>query len=51
MSLMQDNHVIQTLAADIPHHSFDIGVLPWTLRAMTTSSIPMCRTRCRNEVL
>jgi hypothetical protein len=32
MSLMQDDHVIQTLAADIPNHSFDIGVLPWTLR-------------------
>src|SRR5687767_12953015 len=31
MSLMQDDHVIQTLAADTPNHSFDIGVLPWTL--------------------
>ena len=49
MALVQDDHVIQAFTADTPDEPFDIGVLPRIPGAMTTSSIPIFRTRCRNE--
>src|SRR5262245_30194721 len=30
MSLMQDDHMVQALAADTPDQSLDIRILPWT---------------------
>jgi hypothetical protein len=39
MSLVQDDH----------DEALHIGILPRIRGAITTSSIPMLRTRCRNE--
>jgi hypothetical protein len=51
MALVQDDHVIQALATDAPKEPLDIRILPRIRGAMTSSSIPICRTRCRNEAL
>jgi hypothetical protein len=32
MSLVQDDHVVQAVAADTPNQPFDVGVLPRTPR-------------------
>jgi hypothetical protein len=50
MSLMQDHHVIQALATDAPDEPLDRRVLPRTPGALSTSSMPRCCPRCRNDV-
>ncbi len=32
MALVQDDHVVQALAADAPDQPFHVGILPWALR-------------------
>jgi len=46
MPLMQDDHLIQTRAADAPNAALNLRMLPRTAPGITTSSIPMCWTRC-----
>jgi hypothetical protein len=45
VSLVENEHVIQALAPDRTDEPFREGILP---RALSTSSMPMPFTRCRN---
>jgi hypothetical protein len=51
MSLVQNDHVIQAFAANTPNGLFDVGFYHGLRGAIPMCSIPMCRTRCRNEAL
>src|SRR5882724_3357982 len=50
MPRMEDDPMVQTLSADTPNQPLHKGILPRTPWAIRTSSIPMCRTRCRKAV-
>ena len=44
--LVEDDHVVETLAANATHHPFDVRILPWRARAPSrTSSTPSPATR------
>jgi hypothetical protein len=45
VAFAENQNVIQTLAADRADESLREGILPWALRAVRTSSIPMRFTR------
>jgi hypothetical protein len=50
MLLVQDDHVVQAVAAETPGQPLDVRILPRTSGAIKTSSIPICWTRCRKAV-
>ena len=47
MALVEDDDVIQTLAANRAYNSLDESVLPRCSGALTTSVIPIASTRLR----
>jgi hypothetical protein len=47
VTLIEDDDVIETFAADRADDALHIGVLPWGRGAVTTSSIPIAWTRSR----
>jgi hypothetical protein len=46
---MQRDDMVKEVTADTPDESFHVRILPGALGAITTSSMPMCRTRCRKN--